>query len=79
MNPAVPCGACSGGSLRRRKYDGRDPYLPLYFAVKGEVFDVSKGRDFYGPGAPLSSFFTPGNRQDSGTIVVTTCHGTCQC
>ena len=47
------CGDITAASLR--KYDGRDPFLPLFFAVRGEVFDVSRGRDFYGPGAPLLS------------------------
>lgn len=32
------------------KYDGRDPFLPILFSVRGTVFDVSKGSDFYGPG-----------------------------
>ena len=46
----APCGDITAASLR--KYDGRDPFLPLFFAVRGEVFDVSRGHDFYGPGAP---------------------------
>lgn len=32
------------------KYDGSDPSLPLLICVKGIIFDVSPGRDFYGPG-----------------------------
>lgn len=32
------------------KYDGRDYLKPLYFAVRGKVYDVTKGKDFYGPG-----------------------------
>jgi hypothetical protein len=33
------------------RYSGRDPALPLCFAVRGKVLDVTEGRDFYGPGA----------------------------
>ena len=32
------------------KYDGRDPSHPLLFAVRGQIFDVTEGRNFYGPG-----------------------------
>ncbi|ANM31058.1 hypothetical protein ABI59_17970 [Acidobacteria bacterium Mor1] len=30
-------------------HDDRDPNRPLLLAVRGVVFDVSSGRDFYGP------------------------------
>ncbi|XP_062502975.1 neudesin-like [Corticium candelabrum] len=33
------------------QYDGSDETKPLYMAVKGTVFDVTEGKDFYGPGS----------------------------
>ena len=39
--------------LELSKYDGRDPFRPLLLAVRGQVFDVTLGRAFYGPGAPV--------------------------
>ena len=37
-------------SLRElSEYDGRDDTKPILLAVRGVIFDVSQGRDFYGP------------------------------
>ncbi|XP_064622214.1 neudesin-like [Lineus longissimus] len=37
------------------KYDGSDPAMPIFMAVKGVVFDVSAGKNFYGAGAPYNA------------------------
>lgn len=33
-----------------REYDGRTPQTKIYMGVCGKVYDVSRGRNFYGPG-----------------------------
>ncbi|GKY93669.1 hypothetical protein MPSEU_000334300 [Mayamaea pseudoterrestris] len=38
-----------------QKFDGNNDH-PVYMSVSGIVFDVSKGRDFYGPGGPYEKF-----------------------
>jgi predicted heme/steroid binding protein len=37
-------------------YDGTSSHLPIYLAINGKVFDVSKGRQFYGPEGGYSVF-----------------------
>ena len=36
-------------------YNGADG-APVYMAVRGRVFDVTPGRNFYGPGGPYQNF-----------------------
>ncbi|CAL5351660.1 unnamed protein product [Camellia sinensis] len=39
-----------------RAYDGSDPEKPLLMAIKGQIYDVSRSRMFYGPGGPYALF-----------------------
>ncbi|CAO3683113.1 hypothetical protein G6F70_006656 [Rhizopus microsporus] len=39
-----------------KKYDGSDPSLPIYVAIKGDVFDVSNNTASYGKGAGYNVF-----------------------
>ncbi|GJN19805.1 hypothetical protein PR202_gb07115 [Eleusine coracana subsp. coracana] len=39
-----------------RQYDGSDPEKPLLVAIKGQIYDVSQSRMFYGPGGAYESF-----------------------
>ncbi|TKY46362.1 Membrane steroid-binding protein 2 [Spatholobus suberectus] len=39
-----------------RSYEGSDPNKPLLMAIKGQIYDVSSGRNFYGPGGPYAMF-----------------------
>jgi membrane-associated progesterone receptor component len=38
------------------QYDGSDSTKPLLLAIRGQVYDVTRGRDFYGPGGPYAMF-----------------------
>jgi membrane-associated progesterone receptor component len=37
-------------------YDGSDPAKPLLLGIRGSVYDVTRGRDYYGPGGPYEMF-----------------------
>ncbi|NWT65838.1 NENF protein, partial [Prunella himalayana] len=37
------------------RYDGHQEGQPIYLAVKGVVFDVTSGKEFYGKGAPYNA------------------------
>lgn len=39
-----------------QQYDGSDPEKPLLMAIKGQIYDVSQSRMFYGPGGPYALF-----------------------
>lgn len=38
------------------RYNGTDPTLPIYVAIKQNIYDVSAKRDFYGIGGSYNVF-----------------------
>ncbi|XP_052001802.1 neudesin-like [Xyrauchen texanus] len=38
-----------------KRYDGSEDGQPIYMAIKGVVFDVTTGKEFYGKGAPYNA------------------------
>ncbi|KAF5480387.1 hypothetical protein F2P56_001142 [Juglans regia] len=52
--PPVQLGEISEDDLKQ--YDGSDPEKPLLMAIKGQIYDVSQSRMFYGPGGPYALF-----------------------
>ncbi|GMH29565.1 hypothetical protein Nepgr_031408 [Nepenthes gracilis] len=54
MPPPVQLGEITEEDLRQ--YDGSDPKKPLLMAIKGQIYDVSQSRMFYGPGGPYALF-----------------------
>nr|GLL38949.1 membrane steroid-binding protein 1-like [Ipomoea trifida] len=54
LPPPVQVGEISEAELKQ--YDGSDPKKPLLMAIKGQIYDVSQSRIFYGPGGPYALF-----------------------
>ncbi|KAA3455842.1 membrane steroid-binding protein 2-like [Gossypium australe] len=54
LPPPVQLGEISEEELKQ--YDGSDPKKPLLMAIKGQIYDVSQSRMFYGPGGPYALF-----------------------
>ncbi|KAK7315024.1 hypothetical protein VNO77_33556 [Canavalia gladiata] len=54
LRPPVQIGEVTEEELKA--YDGSDPEKPLLMAIKGQIYDVSQSRMFYGPGGPYALF-----------------------
>ncbi|XP_015697502.2 membrane steroid-binding protein 1 [Oryza brachyantha] len=54
LPPPVQLGEVSEEELRQ--YNGSDPKKPLLMAIKGQIYDVTQSRMFYGPGGPYALF-----------------------
>ncbi|KAL8126106.1 membrane steroid-binding protein 1-like [Apium graveolens] len=54
LPPPVQLGEITKDELK--SYDGTDPKKPLLMAIKGQIYDVSQSRMFYGPGGPYALF-----------------------
>ncbi|KAF4584371.1 Cytochrome b5 [Ophiocordyceps camponoti-floridani] len=50
-------------------YDGRDADKPLYLSVNGTIYDVSPGRNMYGPGGHYQAFAG----HDNSRAFITSC------
>lgn len=59
QEPSVPIPDAEERDYARSElaaYDGSDPGKPLLIGIRGHVYDVTRGRDFYGPGGPYGMF-----------------------
>ncbi|OAY82576.1 Membrane steroid-binding protein 2 [Ananas comosus] len=54
LPPPVELGEVTEEELRA--FDGSDSKKPLLMAIKGQIYDVSQSRMFYGPGGPYALF-----------------------
>eukprot|EP00002_Diphylleia_rotans_P005171 TRINITY_DN14298_c0_g1_i1.p1 TRINITY_DN14298_c0_g1~~TRINITY_DN14298_c0_g1_i1.p1 ORF type:complete len:146 (-),score=27.58 TRINITY_DN14298_c0_g1_i1:255-692(-) len=53
-----------------KRYNGSDPNLPIYVAVKGKIYDVGMKNSFYGPGGAYSVF--AGREANRGLALMST-------
>ncbi|GAA5881985.1 hypothetical protein JCM16303_003496 [Sporobolomyces ruberrimus] len=52
-----PPGPLTLTEIQLSLYDGKtDPSLPIYLAIDGDVYDVTKGSESYGPGGAYNHF-----------------------
>ncbi|XP_043701280.1 membrane steroid-binding protein 1-like [Telopea speciosissima] len=54
LPPPVQLGEITEEVLKA--YDGSDGKKPLLMAIKGQIYDVTQSRMFYGPGGPYALF-----------------------
>uniref|UniRef100_A0A1J3CEZ3 Membrane steroid-binding protein 2 n=1 Tax=Noccaea caerulescens TaxID=107243 RepID=A0A1J3CEZ3_NOCCA len=54
LPPPIQLGEITEDELKQ--YDGSDSKKPLLMAIKGQIYDVSQSRMFYGPGGPYALF-----------------------
>ncbi|KAL5727566.1 Membrane steroid-binding protein 1 [Ranunculus cassubicifolius] len=54
LPPPVQLGEVTEEELKA--YDGSDAKKPLLMAIKGQIYDVTQSRMFYGPGGPYALF-----------------------
>ncbi|XP_072984200.1 membrane steroid-binding protein 1-like [Typha latifolia] len=54
LPPPIQLGEITEEELKA--YDGSDPEKPLLMAVKGQIYDVTQSRMFYGPDGPYGLF-----------------------
>ncbi|ONK71367.1 uncharacterized protein A4U43_C04F7820 [Asparagus officinalis] len=54
LPPPVQLGEITEEELSA--YDGSDSKKPLLMAIKGQIYDVTQSRMFYGPGGPYALF-----------------------
>jgi len=54
LPPPVQLGEVTEDELKA--YNGKDSKKPLLMAIKGQIYDVSQSRVFYGPGGPYALF-----------------------
>jgi membrane-associated progesterone receptor component len=54
LPPPVQLGEITEEELKQ--YDGSDPKKPLLMAIKGQIYDVTQSRSFYGPGGAYALF-----------------------
>ncbi|XP_037048721.1 membrane-associated progesterone receptor component 2-like isoform X2 [Bradysia coprophila] len=54
-----------------KEFDGNPPDGRILLAINGRVYDVTKGRRFYGPGGPYAAFGGRDVSRDLATLSVT--------